>query len=219
MDGGENLKIIDLHSDIFTDIAFRRERGERNVFETIHLPKLRKGGVSGIIGVFWVEPIFKRNKLNRFNTLVQHALADVKGSDKIEIVTNLTSIQNAYQNDKFFIYLGIEGLTFIEEWEGATNKEKISNAFDELNQKSIRHSIFAWNETNFIAGGTGDYQSKHLGLSEDGIAAVKEHEKHRWIIDVSHLNDHSFLDVARLTDMPLLASHIMQDTFVTTKGI
>lgn len=38
------MKVFDLHSDLFTDIAFRRARGETNVFDRIHYPTLKKGG-------------------------------------------------------------------------------------------------------------------------------------------------------------------------------
>lgn len=45
------MKIIDLHSDIFTDVALRRAMGEQYVIERIHLPNLQKGSVAGIIDV------------------------------------------------------------------------------------------------------------------------------------------------------------------------
>lgn len=206
--GSENLKIIDMHSDIFTDIAFRRAKGEKNVFERVHLPKLKKGGVTGIIGVFWVEPIIEKNyRRKRFEELLSHVFNDLNESKSVTIVTTPESLLRAYQKDDIFIYLGIEGLSFLEEWDGDNAIEKISGAINELNHKSIKHSIFAWNESNFIATGSGNRENDYSGLNENGGYTIQQLEKNQWIIDVSHLNDSSFWDVVDESNVPLLASH------------
>ncbi|MFD1927878.1 dipeptidase [Sporosarcina siberiensis] len=201
------MKIIDLHSDIFTDVALRREMGEQNVIERIHLPKLQKSSVAGIIGVFWVEPKYKNHKKKRFLEILKYVTEDLSESSKIKVITTPKDLVAAYQADDFFIYLGIEGLTFIEEWTGTSDVEKFTLAFDELNQQSIKHSIFAWNEKNFIATGSGNPENNHSGLSLLGKYVVEEHQKHEWIIDVSHLDETSFWDVLEISNQPILASH------------
>lgn len=200
------MKIVDLHSDIFTDIAFRRAKGERRVFERIHLPKLQAGGIAGIIGVFWVEPFVKKGKRKkRFKELVNLVMDDLKESS-VSIVSTPESLLEAYEQNDPFIYLGIEGLGFLEEWDGENNQEKISNGIHELDQRLVKHSSLTWNETNFIASGA-DNRSTVSGLRENGKYTIQQLEKNRWLIDVSHLNDASFWDIVHLTNMPLLASH------------
>src|SRR5690606_32051667 len=126
------LKVVDLHSDIFTDIAFRRAKGERHVLERIHLPRLKQGGVIGMIGVFWVEPIYTSNKKGRFLQLVRYVLDDLSESTQITIVSTAEAVLNCYRDDQFFIYLGIEGLAFLEEWDGNTDQLKIKQGLAEL---------------------------------------------------------------------------------------
>ena len=171
------------------------------------MPNFKKAGVAGIIGVFWVEPKYRNHKKKRFLDLLKYVSDDLKESSKIRIITTPKDLFAAYQADDFFIYLGIEGLTFMEEWSGSSDVEKVLIAFDELNQKSIKHSIFAWNEINFIATGSGNSENDHSGLSSIGQYAVKQHEKHQWIIDVSHLDEPSFWDVIKTSNQPILASH------------
>src|SRR5690625_172296 len=52
-EGACNMRIFDLHSDLFTDIAWRKSLGEKNIFDRIHYPNLQKGGVESVICVFW----------------------------------------------------------------------------------------------------------------------------------------------------------------------
>lgn len=207
--GGDNsLKVIDLHSDIFTDIAFRRERGETRVFERIHLPKLRKGGITGLICVFWVEPSYRGLDFMRFHQLLHYAIEDLKECPAVELVSTFPDETNLIKH-KLYVLLGIEGLSFMEFWTGRNKEEKVLNALDYLmDKKQIYHSIFAWNEVNFLASGTGcNVESEKRGLSPTGEIAVREMQKRNWSIDVSHLDEPSFWDVVRSSQKPLLASH------------
>ncbi|MEI3614218.1 dipeptidase [Pseudogracilibacillus sp. SO30301A] len=200
------MKVVDLHSDLFNDIAFRRGNGERNVLERVHLPNLKRGRVAGLIGVIWVEPIYQ-NKLKRFLEIFHHVLDDLNESSEVIVVRTPDEMLHAYETEKFFVYLGIEGVTFIEEWTGNNKKEKVSLAFNELNENSIRHSIFTWNEVNFIASGSGNEKNVHSGISKHGEGLIQQMIDENWIIDVSHLDEQSFWDVVNQSNYPLLASH------------
>ncbi len=222
------MKVIDLHSDIVTDIAFRRERGEKNVFERVHLPQLKKAGVIGLICTLWVEPIFKGRDYKRFHTILTHALDDFHESTEVKLITTREEIHSAEQNNQFFVLLGLEGLTFMEDWRGDSPEEKVGHAVSDLTELHISHAIFAWNERNFIASGTGavttattaesaslaaSYTASHppapaaRGLSRTGQVLIRKMEKQRWIIDLSHLDESSFWDVVKVSHTPLMASH------------
>lgn len=99
-------------------------------------------------------------------------------------------------------------MTFIEHWEGKHLKDKIDNAFNHLHQKGFRHSIFAWNEWNSFASGTGaESISQVKGLQKGGAIAIDKSRKLNWLLDVSHLDEVSFWDVYHKTNQPLIASH------------
>ncbi len=55
-----NMTVFDGHSDIFSDVTIRRLNGERNVLNTHHLERLKKGGVGGSIFVIWIDPPYDK---------------------------------------------------------------------------------------------------------------------------------------------------------------
>lgn len=70
---------------------------------------------------------------------------------------------------------------------------------------NVKILTLTWNGDNQIACGA---QTKNdVGLSTFGERAVKELENNGIIIDVSHLSDKSFFDVASIAVKPFIASH------------
>ena len=47
--------IFDGHSDIFSDVRYKREAGETQVLKNHHLDRLRKGGIGGACFVIWAD--------------------------------------------------------------------------------------------------------------------------------------------------------------------
>ena len=79
---------------------------------------------------------------------------------------------------------------------------------DEFYEKGVRMMSLTWNWENSL----GYPQSKNpaemqLGLKTFGIDAVRRMEELGIIVDVSHLSDGGFWDVAKHTKAPFVASH------------
>lgn len=202
------MRVFDLHSDLFTDIAWRKSFGEKDVFDRIHYPKLKQGGIGSIICVFWVEPIFRKFPFERFQTLFEYVMNDLKDSKHAIIHNPFHDRQKPTNSEKIQIYLGIEGLSFMEGWCGEATDSKIENAFNSLNESNVVHSIFAWNEHNFLATGTGgDDNKQKKGLTKYGKIAVHKANQNNWILDVSHLDETSFWDMYYTSELPVMASH------------
>ncbi|MEK4886013.1 membrane dipeptidase [Bacillus sp. FSL W8-0223] len=201
------MKVFDLHSDLFTDIAWRKSRGEKNIFDRFHYPKLKEGGVDSIICVFWVEPKFRNHPYDRFQTLFQYVMSDLMDSKHAMIGHPLSDQRNNPDSEKIKIFFGVEGLTFMKDWKGETIEAKIENAFNFLHENKFIHLIFAWNERNFLATGTGAEDSKIKGLTDYGKIAVQMANKKNWILDVSHLDETSFWDMYNASELPVIASH------------
>lgn len=202
------MKIFDLHSDLFTDIAFRRARGETNVFDRIHYPALKKGGVSSIICVFWTEPIFSHQPLERFHDLIKYVEADLLESKHAD-VQHLDGIhEESISDGEIKVYLGIEGLSSIDQWITESENETIGTPIEFLEKKNIQHIIMAWNEQNAFASGTGAPTiTRDPGVTSLGLDLLAQSEKSRFILDVSHLDETSFWDVIHNTTPPIIASH------------
>lgn len=74
---------------------------------------------------------------------------------------------------------------------------------DELKNKNIKILTLTWNNENTIASGalsTG-------GLKPFGKQVVGKLESKNIVVDVSHLNEESFWDVARIAKKPFIATH------------
>lgn len=87
--------------------------------------------------------------------------------------------------------------------EGGLLLGKDISRVDELKNKNIKILTLTWNNENPIASGalsTG-------GLKPFGKQVIGELEKRNIVVDVSHLNEESFWDVAKIAKKPFIATH------------
>ena len=73
----------------------------------------------------------------------------------------------------------------------------------ELKKRDIKILTLTWNHENEIASGALDLG----GLKPFGKQVVLELENQNIVVDVSHLNEESFWDVARVARKPFIATH------------
>ncbi|MBE7011570.1 MAG: membrane dipeptidase [Ruminococcaceae bacterium] len=69
----------------------------------------------------------------------------------------------------------------------------------------VRILTLTWNYDNELCGGIGDYSGK--GLSEFGRNVVKRMNEIGMIVDVSHISEKGFWNVAKCSEKPFIASH------------
>ncbi len=96
----------------------------------------------------------------------------------------------------------ISGILSIEGGEMLTSLPILHT----LHRLGVKMAALTWNNTNHIAGGADDENSEH-GLTQFGKMLVKEMNKLNMYIDISHLNDRSFYDIAEISSLPIIASH------------
>lgn len=197
------MKVVDLHSDLFTDIAWRKSRGETHVFDRLHYPRLKAGGIDTIVCVLWVEPQFREQPLERVREIYRCVMADFAQSKHVNLCKYDKDFVEASSADKINIIMGLEGISFLE-----TDKMQLVERFDEMDGKGIDHMILVWNEANAFASGTGAAMpSRTPGLTKWGEEAVREAERLNWLVDVSHLDEKSFWDLYYHSEEPIIASH------------
>lgn len=189
--------IFDGHSDIWTDVTIRTLNGESDIIRKYHLNKMRTGKISGSIFVMWIDPPFTDNPYKRSTEIVDSIKKEMEYcSDSIDLVKSYKDIEKAMEQNKFYVLIGLEGLSSIGD-----NIELIDYFYD----FGARHASLTWNEENALATGARGNPSR--GLSELGKRAVRKINNNRMLLDVSHLNDKSFWDVVNETDKPIIASH------------
>lgn len=72
-------------------------------------------------------------------------------------------------------------------------------------EKGVRIMTLTWNGENELGCGSVDDNGK--GLTDFGKQAVSEMERLGMVVDVSHLNERGFYDVAEISKRPFIASH------------
>ncbi len=71
--------------------------------------------------------------------------------------------------------------------------------------QGVRAVNLTWNHANLLSGSNAEEPGR--GLSPQGRAFVRRMEELGMLVDVSHLSDPGFWDVAELTSQPVFASH------------
>lgn len=190
--------IFDAHSDVLSDVAVKTLKGESNILKKYHYDNLVKGKVGGSIFVVWVERKNYERAFERANEILECFKKELNYcSDIIEVVKSYDEMINAQNKNKFYAFLGFEGLMPIDE-----NIDILDRYYDDY---GVRHASLTWNEENKLA--TGAMGDSSRGLTELGKKVIKKMNDKGMIVDVSHLNDKSFFDVANITNSPIIASH------------
>lgn len=97
---------------------------------------------------------------------------------------------------------GINGLLSIEGGDMITSLPVLRTLY----RLGVRIAALTWNYSNHIASGADEPDSSR-GLTEFGKKVVLEMNRIGMYIDVSHLNDRSFYDIAGISSAPIIATH------------
>lgn len=116
--------------------------------------------------------------------------------NEIFIIKNKNDFESPELKQKIGAILTIENGTAISG--NLQNIEKLYN-------KGIRMMGIVWNDDNDLA--CGAHTINDTGLTELGKQYVKELQKQKIIIDVSHASKKTFYDVLKNTEVPIIASH------------
>ena len=148
--------------------------------------------------------VIKTKKLfSKFNSFVSENVSSLVCSS----FTEFNDENVAFDQMNSFLYLkekidscGIASNLFLSyENLGFLNSK---NIFKLLISNPVYCSL-TWNYDNKLAGGC----LEQSGLSSFGEKVVKTLENNKIFIDVAHLNERSFMDVAKISSLPLICSH------------
>jgi len=203
--------VIDGHSDMLSDLAGRRDRGENNVLSRLWAPKFRKAGISAIIcqtgsdtqhsaahpmchQIFNCSPYYP---LKRTLQILDAVLLDIDESeDDILIVKKAADIEKAKKEDKLGIILSIEGTLALE------GDLSILRQLHRLGIRSVQH-------VHHIRNRAGDPATELSpgGLTKFGVDLVNELNRLHMVIDTAHLSEGGFWDVLKNSKDPVIFSH------------
>ncbi len=194
--------VFDAHSDLLYDVTRRRLLGEHQVLARLHLDRLRRGGVEGLVlavwasgprETFWKDTAWRDPEayLGRTHQMFACARAELRECGRIRPVRTVDEAEAARAAGQLYAFLAVE--------EGKAQISVTANAVMKIPSEPrlvvIRMTPFA------------PFTDPQAGLTEAGRRAVRRMGELGMAVDVSHLNDGGFWDVVDLAAGPVIASH------------
>ncbi len=230
-----NLPIFDGHNDTLTHIINpKRGHGrtfyERSEFGQIDLPRAQLGGLAGgVCAIFTPQPADSPDsdplhgltltdtgydvkyrdavayEYAREFTLDVLALAEAiagEGNGRVTITRTADELAHNLQNDSFSMVLGLEGAAAV-----SPDLSDLKAYYD----RGIRVINPVWSRPNAFGSGVPfrfpSSPDTGPGLTPVGKAFVAGCNDLGILIDLAHLNEKGFWDVAELSSAPLVSSH------------
>lgn len=203
--------VIDGHTDMLSDLAGRRDRGEKGVLKRLWAPKFKQGGVTAIFSQ--VGPDTQHSAIhpmsNQFNycspyyplkrtlQILDAVQLDVEESaDDILIVKKATDIEVAKKENKLGLILSLEGVLALE------SDLAILRQLHLLGIRSVQLVHHLRNQ----AGDPATERSPG-GLTRFGVEVIEELNRLGILVDTAHLSEAGFWDVIKYTKDPIIFSH------------
>jgi membrane dipeptidase len=228
------LPILIGHNDTLLNL-YLPERGEGRSFFTrsekghIDLPRAREGGLAGSFFAIFVPPdtlIQPLRKVEVIKTSTGYEVPLASAIDRayaqritMAMMESLFEIEDE-SNGQLKVIRTVEELTTclrekviaaILHFEGAEAIDSDLDALEVFYNAGLRSLGIVWSRPNAFAHGVpfGFARSPDTGpgLTDAGRELVRACNRLGIMLDLSHLNEQGFWDVAHLSDAPLVATH------------
>lgn len=193
-------RIIDLHCDTVLKLMEDKEHLEllRNNFN-VDIEKMQKGNYMAQFFAMFVDLKGVRDPFETAVEMIDKFYMELdKNSDRIKYAGNMDELKKNDSEGKMSAFLTIE--------EGGVLKGRMHN-LRILYRLGVRLITLTWNYPNEIGYPNYRWEYKDRGLTPFGREVVEEMNSLGMAVDVSHLSDAGFYDVAEVSRKPICASH------------
>ncbi|MCI4569293.1 dipeptidase [Lysobacter sp. CFH 32150] len=121
-----------------------------------------------------------------------------RNPDKFALLRSPDDVERLRVGDKVLLAFGMEN--------GAPIVDDLGN-LAKFHARGVRYITLAHSGNNRISDSSYALEKKWNGLSPFGEQVVAEMNRLGIMVDVSHVSDDAILDVLRVTDVPVIASH------------
>lgn len=222
--------VFDGHNDTLLSL-YQRDRGDQTFFDRsdvghLDLPRAREGGFGGGFFAVWVPPETDPGaSISGTNTAAVDAAAKLtveprRATTVAIAMTALLFRIEAASNGQVRVVRSVHdiatslndgAIAALLHFEGAEAIDPDLNALEVFYRAGLRSLGLVWSRPNRFAEGVPfDFPSSPdtgPGLTDAGRKLVRACNRLGIMIDLSHLNEQGFWDVAALSDAPLVASH------------
>jgi len=200
--------IVDGHMDLPLRMynSGEHKRGEvynfmRNTQGNIDYVRAREGGMDAPFMAIYIPAAYQerggaKDLADTLIMLVENMVQ--KWPDKLAFANSPKDIERNFKKGLLSLPMGIENAAAIED--DLSNVEYFFN-------KGIRYMTLTHGKDNLVGDSSYDTSETHGGLSEFGKQVVREMNRLGMIVDVSHITDKTFFDVAEVSTAPIVATH------------
>lgn len=194
------MKFIDLHCDTISHLMEENTEAtlKRNNL-SVDLEKLKQGGYLAQTFALFVNKEHVKSPHDYCMKMAEKFFQEIeKNKSLIGLARNYDEIIKNEKEGRLSAILSIE--------EGATIEGSLKNLKD-FYDMGVRMMTLTWNYENEI-GYPNKGEGNHLkGLKPFGIDVVEYMNELGMLVDVSHLSDGGFYDVAKVSKKPFIATH------------
>ena len=191
------MKFFDLHCDTIGECYQVNEPLNEN---SLHISLKKAACLSGWCQTFaiWMpDELRGQAAIEYFDKVYAYFLNQIQENEEsISFCKSAEDIRNAAEHKKCAAILSVEG-----GGAAAGSLDRIKYMYD----CGVRMMTLTWNGSCELGNGSGVQDAK--GLTDFGKETVKLMEQIGMIVDVSHLSDKGFYDVAKITSKPFVATH------------
>lgn len=196
------MKIIDMHCDTLLECYRNPSYTLSTNSGHISVDKLLQGNALAQFFAIFISPKEKAlmEPYEIFNTVYETYKTQLElNSNYIRPALCAEDILSNAADSKLSSILAIEDGVILED-----KIQRVQEVFD----KGVRLITLTWNFENTIGYPSSDDPVEHnRGLKTFGIDVVEEMNRLGILIDVSHLSEGGFYDVAKYSKKPFVASH------------
>ena len=191
------MRFFDFHCDTIGECYLQNKHLARNDLH-IDLQKSSSFASYGQVFAIWIPDEKRGEAAFTYYQAVRDCFYGecAENAEKILPCKTAADLETAFCAHKVAAVLAVEGGAVL-----GGDLEKL----DELYHDGVRLMTLTWNDTNEI--GNGCFAENKGGLTDFGKQVVQKMQNMHMLVDVSHLNERGFYDVAEYTEKPFLASH------------
>ena len=199
--------VIDTHNDMLTrvlDDGYDPDVRHGALDGHTDIPRLVESGITAQFMAAWVDAPYALARPDesfaralRYMDAI-HAMIE-RNRDTLVLATDAAGIECAKREGKVAILIGVEG--------GHAIEDSLDN-LRELHRRGARYLTLTWNNGNSWAGSSiGEHDTRTGGLTPFGEEVIRELDRLRMLVDLSHTSEETFYDALAVTRSSVIASH------------
>lgn len=193
------MRTIDLHCDTVLKLMADKNKGLYENDLNVDIKKLKEANSLAQFFAMWVDLKSGQDPMEIALRMIDRFYREIeKNSSHIALATNYEEIMEKDKEGKISAILTIE--------DGGALKGELYNLRN-FYRLGVRSITLTWNHPNEIGYPNFHEEYRDKGLTDFGIEVIHEMNRLGVLIDVSHLSDKGFYDVARESKKPFIASH------------